>query len=119
MQKFGKAIEVAPARASGYNNRAQALRLVGDVEGAMNDLNKAVELSTGKGKAACQAYTQRALIKRLHGDDEDALEDFKKAAALGSEFAKAQVIALNPYAAMCNAMMMEMVSKVKKGEIEG
>lgn len=53
------------------------------------------------------------------GDDESALEDFKHAASLGSEFAKAQVIALNPYAAMCNAMMKEMIHKVRTGELEG
>lgn len=33
--------------------------------GAMSDLNKAIELSHGQGKVACQAYTQRGLIKRL------------------------------------------------------
>ena len=50
------------------------------------------------------------------GDEAGALEDFKKAAQLGSEFAKTQMIARNPYAALCNAMMTEMMAKVRRGE---
>ncbi|XP_002734805.1 tetratricopeptide repeat protein 36-like isoform X2 [Saccoglossus kowalevskii] len=113
---FSQAIEVAPLRASGYNNRAQGLRLKGDVQGAILDLDKAVELSGGKGKVACQAYTQRALIRRLEGQNELALEDFKSASSLGSEFARSQVIQLNPYAAMCNKMLSEVVTKLRNGE---
>lgn len=58
---------------------------------AMTDLDTALELSQGKGRAACQAYTQRAMIQRLRGDDDKARLDFQEAANLGSEFAKAQV----------------------------
>ena len=39
------------------------------VPGALQDLNTAIEISGGKGQAACQAYTQRGLIKRLEGID--------------------------------------------------
>jgi hypothetical protein len=35
----------------------------------LNDLNKAIELSEGKSKVACQAYTQRGLVERLEGRD--------------------------------------------------
>jgi len=38
-----------------------------NVSGALNDLEKAIELSEGHGKVACQAYTQRGLIRRLQG----------------------------------------------------
>ena len=58
---------------------------------ALDDLEKALELSGGRGRAACQAYTQRAMIKRLQHMDEEAKKDFQAAADLGSEFAKAQV----------------------------
>ncbi|XP_070560554.1 tetratricopeptide repeat protein 36 homolog isoform X2 [Ptychodera flava] len=116
MEYFSQAIDVAPDRASGYNNRAQALRLKGDVQGALTDLNKAIELSQAKGKAACQAFTQRGLIRRLEGQNELALEDFKKAADLGSAFAKSQVVQMNPYAAMCNKMLAEVMTKLKNGE---
>lgn len=33
LQSFTKAIEMAPSRASGYNNRAQTLRLMGKING--------------------------------------------------------------------------------------
>ena len=33
IEYFNRAIEIAPNRASGYNNRAQALRLKGDING--------------------------------------------------------------------------------------
>ncbi|CAG2187157.1 Tetratricopeptide repeat protein 36 homolog,Tetratricopeptide repeat protein 36 [Mytilus edulis] len=114
---FSKAINVLPRRASGYNNRAQALRLKGDVEGAIDDLNKAIDLSNGRGQVACQAYTQRGLIYKLEGMDEESLEDFKHAASLGGQFAKQQVVAMNPYAAMCNQMLSEVFHKIKCGEM--
>lgn len=57
----------------------------------MADLEKAIELSKGKGKPACQAYTQRGLIRRFEGNDDEARKDFQQAAELGSQFAKAQV----------------------------
>jgi hypothetical protein len=52
------------------------------------------------------------------GKDDDAVEDFKKAADLGGTFAKQMVISLNPYAALCNQMMAEMITKFQKGEPE-
>lgn len=58
---------------------------------AMADLNTAIEISKGKGRAACQAFTQRAMIHRLQGNDDLARDDFQAASNLGSEFAKAQV----------------------------
>jgi hypothetical protein len=39
------------------------------------------------------------------GDEEAALEDFKAAAGLGSGYAKSMLVEMNPYAAMCNAML--------------
>ncbi|KAK2163359.1 hypothetical protein LSH36_81g06053 [Paralvinella palmiformis] len=114
---FNKAIEQESGRPSGYNNRAQAFRLLKNNSAAKDDLEKAVELSNGRGKAACQAYTQLGLIHRLLENDEAAKADFQKAANLGGVFAKQMLISLNPYAALCNQMMAEMISKVKKGEM--
>lgn len=114
---FSQAIGNTPQRASGYNNRAQALRLKGDVLGALEDLNMAITLSNGTGSVACQAYTQRGLIYRLEGEEEKSLEDFKHASRLGSQFAKQQVIAMNPYAALCNQMLCEVMQKVRSGEV--
>lgn len=85
----------------------------GDISSALEDLNKAIELSRGKGAAATQAYTQRGLIHRLNGAEEKALEDFTKAAELGSAFAKTMVVQMNPYAAMCNKMLADAINKLK------
>ena len=85
----------------------------GDISSALEDLNKAIELSRDKAAAAAQAYTQRGLIHRLNGVEEKALEDFTKAAELGSAFAKTMVVQLNPYAAMCNKMLAEAINKLK------
>ncbi|XP_063605475.1 tetratricopeptide repeat protein 36 homolog [Penaeus indicus] len=116
---FNRAIEITSYRPSGYNNRAQALRLQGKVEEAMADLNTAIELSKGKGRAACQAFTQRAMIHRLQGNDDLAREDFQAASNLGSEFAKAQLVQMNPYAALCNKMLHDVFSKLQRGECAG
>ncbi|XP_067946175.1 tetratricopeptide repeat protein 36-like [Watersipora subatra] len=116
LELFNEAIKLQPDNAAGYNNRAQVLRLKGDVDGAKNDLELAIAKSGGVGSAACQAFTQRALIRRLQGDDEGCLADFKKADELGGKFAKQQLAALNPYAALCNQMVSQMMSKVAKGE---
>lgn len=116
---FSNAIEMIPTRPSGYNNRAQALRLQGKTEDAMTDLNKAITLSGGKGRAACQAYTQRAMLYRLQANDDLAREDFQAAANLGSEFAKAQLVQMNPYAALCNKMLHDVIAKLQRGECEG
>lgn len=119
VMSFTRAIEMAPRRASGYNNRAQALRLQGKIEEALADLNMAVEIARGKGRAACQAHTQRAMIHRLNGNDDLAREDFQAAANLGSEFAKAQLVQMNPYAALCNKMLHDVFSKLQRGECGG
>ena len=116
IEHFMKAVEMAPNRASAYNNLAQTLRLKGETEAAEEHLNKAITLSGGRGKAACQAYTQRGLLKKLHQDEESALTDFKKAANLGGQFAQQQVVAMNPYAALCNQMLGEVMLKLRTGQ---
>jgi hypothetical protein len=47
-----------------------------------------------------------------------AFEDFKAAAKLGGRFARKQVVAMNPYAALCNQMLMisETFKKLRRGE---
>ena len=73
----------------------------------MSDLDTAIQLSGGHGKVAELAHTQWGLIRRLQGCDEGALEDFKAATKLGSRFARKQVVAMNPYASLCNQMLSE------------
>ncbi|XP_048418315.1 tetratricopeptide repeat protein 36 [Stegostoma tigrinum] len=116
VEVFTRAIAIIPERASGYNNRAQSLRLMGDATGAMSDLNKAVELSGGIGRTASLAFVQRGLLYRLCGQDQEALQDFRQAADLGNRFAKHQVTLMNPYAALCNRMLAKMVANLRNPE---
>ncbi|NWU99599.1 TTC36 protein, partial [Upupa epops] len=113
LERFSEAIRLLPERASGYNNRAQALRLRGDVAGALRDLDTAVRLSRGRGRAACQSFVQRGLIHRLQGRDDEARRDLERAARLGSAFARRQLVLLNPYSALCNQMLCEMLGRLR------
>ncbi|NXV53622.1 TTC36 protein, partial [Uria aalge] len=113
LERFGEAIRLLPERASAYNNRAQALRLRGDVAGALRDLDTAIRLSRGCGRAACQSFVQRGLIHRLQAREEEARRDFERAARLGSGFARQQLVLLNPYSALCNQMLCEMLGRLR------
>lgn len=79
-------------------------------------MNKAVELSHGKGRAACQAYCQRGLIHLRNNLPEQAKADFEAATKLGSQFAKAQLVQMNPYAALCNKMLKDVFTRLQTGE---
>ncbi|XP_070808346.1 tetratricopeptide repeat protein 36 [Pituophis catenifer annectens] len=111
LEKLNQAIQLLPARASAFNNRAQALRLKGDVTKALEDLEAALKLSKGVGPVARQGFVQRGLIQRLQGQDEAARSSFEQAAALGSIFARQQLVLMNPYAALCNQMLSEVMRK--------
>ncbi|KAJ7990164.1 hypothetical protein DPEC_G00297480 [Dallia pectoralis] len=113
LEHFSQAIDTLPQRASAYNNRAQTRRLQGDTEGAMRDLDRAISLSRGVGRTACQALVQRGLLQRLARQDDRARGDFERAAAMGSEFARKQAVVLNPYAALCNRMLTEVIGKLR------
>lgn len=49
------------------------------------------------------------------GRDDDAAADFKLAAAEGSGFAKSMLVEMNPYAAMCNAMLRNVFTSMASG----
>lgn len=83
---------------------------------ALVDLNTAINVSQGKGRAACQAYCQRGLIYLRNEHRDDAKADFEQAAKLGSEFAKAQLVQMNPYAALCNKMLRDVFTKIQNGD---
>ncbi|XP_045695591.1 tetratricopeptide repeat protein 36 [Phyllostomus hastatus] len=112
LERFGQAINLLPERASAYNNRAQARRLQGDVRGALEDLELALTLSGGQGRAARQSFVQRGLLARLQDRNDDARRDFEQAARLGSPFARRQLVLLNPYAALCNRMLADMMGQL-------
>lgn len=117
LHMFSQAIQLLPVRASAYNNRAQALRLQGDTAGALKDLDRAVALSGAAGWTGCQALVQRGLLRRLACQNDQARQDFEKAAALGSEFARQQAVQLNPYAALCNQMLSEVIDKLRNPDL--
>ncbi|KAJ8405916.1 hypothetical protein AAFF_G00313530 [Aldrovandia affinis] len=119
LERFNQAIKALPQRASAYNNRAQTRRLQGDTAGALEDLERAISLSEGTGRTACQALVQRGLLLRLACRDEEARADFEQAAALGSKFAQQQAVLLNPYAALCNRMLSEVINKLRNPEVPG
>ena len=114
LELFNKAIQANPERASCYNNRAQAYRLKGDIGSALNDIETALSKSRGKGKAAKQAFVQRGLINRRNGNDDKARDDFQQAADLGSDFAKAILVEMNPFAALCNKMLKDVYANLLK-----
>jgi len=115
IQLFGQIISASPNSASTYNNRAQALRLAGRPEEAKADLEKALNLSGGIGKVAANSLCQRGVLNRKDGHDDAALDDFKAAADLGSGFARSMLVELNPYAAMCNAMLRNVFTAMADG----
>ncbi|XP_021232005.1 tetratricopeptide repeat protein 36 [Numida meleagris] len=119
LERFSEAIRLLPERASAYNNRAQALRLKGDVAGALRDLDTAIRLGRGCGRAACQSLVQRGLIRRLQAREDDARSDFQRAARLGSAFARRQLVLLNPYSALCNQMLSEMLGRLRNPDVAG
>lgn len=85
--------------------------------GALQDLDQAISLSDGTGRTACQALVQRGLLRRLTCQNDAARADFERAAALGSEFARQQAVVLNPYAALCNKMLAEVINKLRNPEV--
>jgi len=113
---FNMAIQVLPDRASGYNNRAQARRMLHDVDGALSDLNTAIELSRETSKVRALAFTQRASIYKLRGQAEEAKKDFQTAADLGNPIAKQECILNNPYAALCNQMLSQVFEDTRAGK---
>ena len=56
---MSKAMALTPTRASCFNNRAQVHRFNSDISAALQDLNKAIQISHGIGRSACQAFCQR------------------------------------------------------------
>ncbi|CAO1404366.1 unnamed protein product [Diamesa tonsa] len=114
LNKFTKAIEIAPKRPSSYNNRAQTHRFLNNDDLAIADLNNAIELSGDAFKLTkCRAFCQRGTLSRKCGNNEAARDDFNESAKLGSKFARQQLVELNPYAQLCGQMMNEVIRKLK------
>ena len=109
-----KSVELAPLRAGSYNNRAVVYRQFQTEEKdklAMLDLEKAIELSKGKGMAGKQAYNQRASMKIRDGDKNDALVDLHKSAGMGDKWAKNLIVQCNDMQKLCGQAVNEMMKQ--------
>lgn len=115
---FNDLIKDYPNCASILNNRAQVLQLMKRLDSALEDLNRAINLcdQNRNRKVLGQSLCQRALIHRLRGEDQQSYQDFTKASQLGNMFARRQLVALNPYAALCNQMLGQMLNNVRQGK---
>lgn len=113
LQQLTALVEKQPRRAASYNNRAQVHQMRRDADAAMADLDAAVALPMAR-KVAAQVYAQRGVLHRLKGDDTAAREDFERAGHFGNTWAQQQAIALNPYAALCNAMLSKAMEGLTK-----
>ena len=79
---------------------------------ALQDLNFVIEdAGEGQPKILRQAYTQRAVIKRQQGDVVGSRKDFEIGAKLGNPLARQIAVNENPYAKMCNHVMMEVMNR--------
>jgi Flp pilus assembly protein TadD len=63
-----------------YNDRGNLLAQQGDLDRAMTDLNRAIEIEPRYAKA----YGDRGIVRLMRGDDTTAELDFKKCFALDS-----------------------------------
>ncbi|RZC33296.1 tetratricopeptide repeat protein 36 -like [Asbolus verrucosus] len=110
---LNRALEIAPNRASIYNNRAHVYQFQRKFTEAFDDLTKAIELARDlQKKTLSQAHCQRGLLHRRASRLESAREDFEIAAQLGNRFAKSQLVELNPYAALCNQMLRKVMDSL-------
>uniref|UniRef100_A0A8W7NZV4 Tetratricopeptide repeat protein 36 n=1 Tax=Anopheles coluzzii TaxID=1518534 RepID=A0A8W7NZV4_ANOCL len=109
LELLSKSIETAPERPAPWNNRAQVYILLGKEEEALSDIDQALKLSNQTGRTGCRALCQRGILKRKNNDVDGARADFEVAAKLGSKFARTQLIELNPFAALCNQMLREVM----------
>ena len=110
-----QAIDTAPQYPSPYNNRAQVYRLMGKMDEALEDLNKAIAQSPVNDFPLVrrQALAQRGWIYfRDESKSDAAFADFEEAAKLGCEESKQMAVRCNPYARLCSSIMQEVFSKL-------
>ncbi|KAF7280750.1 tetratricopeptide repeat protein 36 homolog [Rhynchophorus ferrugineus] len=110
---INSAIELAPERPSLYNNKAHMLQYLRRFDDAFETLTLCIALCTQKHrKTLSQACAQRGVLHKRAKRLKEARMDFEEAAKLGSTFAKSQLIDLNPYAAICNQMLRQVMDEL-------
>ena len=66
-------------------------------------------------QSKCQIKEWKKIFWIQEGRDDDAMADFQVAAEEGSGFAKSMLVEMNPYAAMCNAMLKNVFTAMSNG----
>jgi tetratricopeptide (TPR) repeat protein len=89
LRAFAKSIHLEPAYPGGYFNRGITYQKVGNLQQAIDDYSKAIELSPGD---AAVYYLRRGLARKRIGMDDEAKEDLEKAARMG--YRQAEVTAV-------------------------
>lgn len=97
---YPRASEREPTTAIGYNDRAYFRKAIGDLDGALADYNRVIELHPN-----AAAYTGRGNVKREKRDLDGALADYNRAIELNGD---------NPTAYYNRA-----VTKQAKGDLDG
>ena len=85
---FSVAIKLAPKNPKYYANRGDAWRLTGNLERALQDQDRAIELYAG-GPGVALGLTLRGETLRYMGDYDRALSNFNQAIRFESDFAPA------------------------------
>lgn len=73
------AIKESPKFAAAYSLRGKASKDMGDIDNAVKDLNRAIELDASLG----EAYYVRAQANEINGEMKKAKEDYSNACAKG------------------------------------
>lgn len=110
---FNALVQQFPHHPSPLNNHAQVLRLLRRDTEALQDLTKAINLSPSivdeYPVTMRQVFMQRAWLLMASHENQQAEADFLKAASLGAKDAQKMTARCNPYATMCNAMMVQVM----------
>ena len=98
---------------SAYNNRAQVRQFRKNLDGALQDLDRAILLGEARVPrdelTLRQAHTQRGLVYKLRNREDEARAEFEAASALGSVLAKKEAAKLNPISQLCGNVVAEMM----------
>ena len=102
---FTSIIQSHPTYASAYNNRAQTHLLNNDLDAGLSDVEEVLSLPKVPAAVKARALIQKSMVLRMKGNEDGARVSMEEAAALGNAFARSEAVKMNPYAAMCNAML--------------
>ncbi|HLG42472.1 MAG TPA: HEAT repeat domain-containing protein [Planctomycetota bacterium] len=78
--EYGRAIELKPAAAY-YRNRSLSRKAKGDLDGALDDLERTIRVDA----RSADAYNDRGTIREQKGDKDNALQDYSRAIELDAQ----------------------------------